>query len=170
MASIRARADNNRLFFDFVVSDVRCREQTALVDSPSNRKRLEKMLQKIEAEITLGTFEYGKYFPNSPRAEALSTKAIKNKAEYRESPLFSDFTETWFSEMRIQWRSSHAKTIRGTLDNYLLPTFNGKEVARITRADILEFRSTLAKVRNRDGKGLSASRINKIMAPLRMIL
>lgn len=170
MGNIVERPETGNLYFDFRYGGKRCREQTSLPANAANRKRLEKVLQKIEAEITLGTFEYGKYFPNSPRAEALSTKAIKNKAEYRESPLFSDFAETWFSEMRVQWRTSHAKTIRGTLDTYLLPTFNGQEVARITRADILEFRSTLAKVRNRSNKGLSASRINKIMTPLRMIL
>ena len=57
--------------------------------------------------------------------------------------------------------------MRTSLDLYLLPAFNGIEV---TRADILQFRSTLAKVRIRNDKPLSASRINKIMTPLRMIL
>lgn len=170
MASIRVRHTTGKLYFDFRYGGKRCREQTSLSDTNTNRKRLEKVLQKIEAEITLGTFEYGNYFPNSPKAHELSKRSLIAQDQYRETPLFSDFAETWFSESQVQWRPSHMKTVRGSLDLYLLPAFNGKEVARITRADILEFRSTLAKVRNRNGKGLSASRMNKIMTPLRMIL
>src|SRR5690606_40889134 len=45
-----------------------------------------------------------------------------------------------------------------------------KEVGCITKAEILTFRSSLAKVTNRSGKTLSATRINHIMTPLRMIL
>ena len=50
----------------------------------------------------MGTFEYGRYFPNSPRAEVLSSKATKHKVQYEGSPLFSEFAETWFDEMQIQ--------------------------------------------------------------------
>ncbi len=51
MASIRARADSGKLFFDFRFQSVRCREQTLLDDTPANRRRLEKVLQRIELEI-----------------------------------------------------------------------------------------------------------------------
>ncbi|EMP54258.1 phage integrase family protein, partial [Marinobacter santoriniensis NKSG1] len=72
--------------------------------------------------------------------------------------------------MKIQWRKSHIKTVTGTLNNYLIPEFGEKEVGRITRQEILSFRAPLAKVTTRNGKQLSASRINRIMTPLRMIL
>ncbi len=170
MGKIIARPETGKLLFDFRYQGVRCREQTSLPDKPANRKRLEKLLERMEAEMTLGTFDYAEYFPGSPRAATLGLKALKEQRGGTDSPLFSEFAETWFGEMQIQWRRSHASTIRGTLDSYLLPAFNGKEVARITRADVLAFRSTLAKVTTRKNKPLSASRINKIMMPLRMIL
>src|SRR5574337_111178 len=64
MGSIRSRADNHKLFMDFRFDGQRCREQTALDDTPANRKKLEKVLQRIEH----GTFDYARFFPNSKMA------------------------------------------------------------------------------------------------------
>ncbi|WP_097462103.1 Arm DNA-binding domain-containing protein [Mangrovitalea sediminis] len=170
MGSIRVRESTEKLFFDFRYAGKRCREQTALDNTPVNRRKLEQILKKIEAEITLGTFEYGRYFPNSPNAEKFSKRALSAARQYHETPLFNQFAWDWFEEMKIQWRKSHIATVRLTLNNYLLPRFGEKEVGRITKADILEFRASLAKVTSRSGKHLSATRINHIMTPLRMIL
>lgn len=65
MPSIRSRVDNDLLFFDFRYDGARFREQTLLHDTPVNRKKLEKVLDKIESEIAAGTFVYANYFPNS---------------------------------------------------------------------------------------------------------
>lgn len=170
MGKIVVRRETGKLQFDFRYAGKRCREQTALEDTPANRKKLSKILEKIEAEITLGTFEYGKYFPNSPRAEELSSKALAAPQTYHETPLFESFAWNWVEEMAIQWRESHRTTVTGTLENYLIPWFGGKEVGCITKAGILDFRASLAKVTTRSGKKLSATRINHIMTPLRMIL
>ena len=171
MASIRVRTETQKLFFDFKFRGQRCREQTALDNTPANRKKLEGILKRIEAEITLGTFEYHRYFPNSPKAEAFTKQAEALRShEAHDTPLFSEFAKTWLGEMQIQWRQSHFKTISATLDSYLIPAFGEKEVGHITRQDILSFRASLAKVQTRSKKPLSASRINKILMPLRMIL
>ena len=171
MASIRVREATQKLFFDFQFRGKRCREQTALENTPANRKKLEAILKRIEAEITLGTFEYHKYFPNSPRAQEFTRQAdLLRSREAHDTPLFSEFCETWMDEMRVQWRKSHITTIEGTLKNYLIPEFGEKEVGHITRQEILSFRASLAKVQTRSKKPLSASRINRIMTPLRMIL
>ena len=65
MGSIRVRKETKKLFIDFRYRGERCREHTALNDTLPNRRKLEKLLQRIEAEIALGTFDYGCYFPNS---------------------------------------------------------------------------------------------------------
>lgn len=171
MASIRVREATQKLFFDFQFRGKRCREQTALENTPANRKKLQAILKRIEAEITLGTFEYHQYFPNSPRAQEFTRQAeIQRSREAHDTPLFSEFCEVWLAEMRVQWRKSHVTTIEGTLKNYLIPKFGEKEVGHITRQEILSFRASLAKVQTRSKKPLSASRINRIMTPLRMIL
>lgn len=56
MGKIVARPETGKLYFDFRYRGKRCREQTALSDIPKNRKQLEKILVKIEAEITLCIF------------------------------------------------------------------------------------------------------------------
>lgn len=171
MASIRVRKETGKLFLDFVYKNKRCREQTMLDDTQANRRKLETVLKKIEAEIMLDIFDYAKSFPGSSNAlkfQELASQASTQSAS--STPLFEEFADLWFSEMQIQWRRSHSETIALTIRKYLMPAFEGKEVGSITKAEILAFRSTLAKVTVRNDKSLSASRINKIMMPLRMIM
>ncbi|UYM61902.1 site-specific integrase [Pseudomonas aeruginosa] len=146
----------------------RCREQTTLPDTPANRKKLQKILERIEAEITLGSFDYATYFPQS--SKVLEISRLQAGCASLKTPLFRDFAELWFEEMRVEWRETHAKTVRLTLDKHLLPEFGKQEVSAITKADILAFRSALGKVPGQKGQSLTATRINHIMTPLRMIL
>lgn len=171
MASIRVRKETGKLFLDFIYKNKRCREQTMLDDTQANRRKLETVLKKIEAEIMLDIFDYAKSFPGSSNAlkfQELASQASTKSAP--STPFFEEFADLWFSEMQIQWRRSHSETIALTIRKYLVPAFEGKEVGSITKAEILAFRSTLAKVTVRNDKSLSASRINKIMMPLRMIM
>ncbi len=169
MGSVNSRSGN--LFLDFRYKGVRCREYTKLEDSPGNRRRLKKILEHIEAEIILGTFDYSKYFPNSPRATQFAERERKIAAAQSETVAFYEFAELWFEEMAVQWRNSHRKNMRVTLDKYLLPAFGANQVDEITKADILGFRAQLTRQPGLSGnKSLSASRINHIMTPLRMIV
>ena len=168
MASVRVRKETGLLFFDFVYQGKRCREQTALTDTPANRKKAKKLLERIEAEITLGSYEYERYFPNSPRVKEFT--GDKKESPSGEFPLFSDFSSTWLAEMKPQWRTTHYDSVVTTLNKYVLPFFGEKELGKITKAEILEFRASLMKVKKPNGKGLSPDRINHIMTPLRMIL
>jgi len=69
-----------------------------------------------------------------------------------------------------RWRETYADTIRGTLDLHILPAFKDRQLAEITRADLLAFRGELGKLAKKNGEFLSPSRINHIMTPLRMLL
>jgi integrase len=62
------------------------------------------------------------------------------------------------------------RVLRSTIDGHLTPHFGDKPVGQIGKADILAFRNKLAEVPGRTGKGLSAKRINGILAPLRQML
>jgi len=169
MASINQR--NGKLFFDFRFRGLRCREHTNLDDNPENRKRAKKIIDRIEAEITLGTFDYSAYFPTSKKAHQF--KLIEQRVQQTMSgvPLFGDFAEVWFAENEVGWKRSHATTVRGTLDKHLIPEFGEQPVNQLEKSEILSFRAALGKVNRRNGKvGLSAERINHVMTPLRMIL
>ena len=79
MGSINSRG-SGKLYLDFRYRNQRCREQTELKDTPANRKKLQKLLDKIEAEILLGCFDYAKTFPNSPRLKKIkyAEEVLKN--------------------------------------------------------------------------------------------
>lgn len=175
MGSVRARKDTGALFFDFIFKDVRCRELTTLKDSPENRRTMEKMLKKIDAEILLGQFDYSRYFPTSSMLKKFqvadaTTLQKEDSQETPATPLFKDFAKDWQEENVIRWKRSYRDMIDLTIDKYLVPRFGDQEVSRITKGDILKFRSSLAKVPNGKKVGLSPDRINHIMTPLRMIL
>ncbi|AKJ94967.1 integrase [Thioalkalivibrio versutus] len=172
MGNIRARKENGRLYLDFSYRKTRCREYTALDDTPSNRKRLQKMLERIEAEILVGTFDYAKTFPNSPRAERFSqpTSVLQAAEGPDAGPTFREFGETWFAENEPTWKPSYRTKLRDIFDKQLAPQFGEKKVSDIQKSEILQYRAELAKVCRDTGKTLSASRINQIMNVLRQIL
>lgn len=183
MGSIRVRKETGQLFFDFRVGGVRCREQTLLDDTPANRKRLEKALAKIEADIAAGTFDYPATFPGSSQAtrfavrgetqlthNAVTTVAPAATSAITTTPTFRDFSTTWLAEHQVEWRRSHLKVLKSTIDGHLLPAFGDRPVGAITKAEILAFRAKLAELPGRTGEKLSNKRINGILAPLGQIL
>lgn len=160
-----------KLFIDFRYHGLRCREYTKLDETPDNRRRLNKLVERIEAEILLGSFDYANYFPNSKRVKEFSSINQRKARNLSRTPRFADFTETWFAEMSAQWRKSYTKSSRLTLDKYLLPEFGNEPIDTIKKADILAFRAKLVSMPGSlRAKQMSASRINHIMMPLRMIL
>ena len=85
MGSIN-KLHNDTLYIDFRYRGKRCKEYTKLKDSPPNRRRLANILERIEAEIILGTFDYAAYFPKSKRVNHIMTplRMILNEAANRE--------------------------------------------------------------------------------------
>lgn len=165
MGSIRTR--EGKLLFDFRFLGIRCREQTTLPDNAKNRKKLEQVMKKIEAEITLGTFRYESYFSQSMMLPKIKAKLSELNQNFTGLPTFEQFAWEWFEQMLPGWRPGTAESYRAYLINRLIPAFGEKEVGHITKADILNFRSTTTKLSN--GK-LKPKTINKFMKLLRMIL
>ena len=170
MATMRAR--HGVLVVDFRYHNIRCREKTNLTDTPANRKTLAKIIEKMEAEITLGIFDYGAYFPKSDKIEKMKQLDDRVEACVSRKPTFKDFAKTWFGEKQVEWQPAYQQKIQIILDNYLIPFFGQKTLPSIKKSDLLDFRSSLAKVRyGKDNQtSLSVARINQIMIPLRMIL
>lgn len=178
MAKVRTRHDTKKLFIDFMYKGERCREQTMLTDTPANRKKLEMVVQRMEAKILLGQFEYADFFPGSKNIQRLQAAGVlddlvngQETAGTYHTPLFTDFADLWFQENKIQWRSSHTKNVDSILNSSLKPIFKGKHVSEITKPDILKARNKMAK---RPGRGpsrlMSAKSINNHMNILRMVM
>src|SRR5690606_18697446 len=116
MGKVRARKETGKLYLDFMYAGHRCREQTALPDTPVNRKRVNALLQKVEAMILLGDFNYAEYFPDSRNLKKVQANQAgagpgsnSENGKASDTPLFTDFADQWFLESKIQWRNSHTR-------------------------------------------------------------
>lgn len=172
MGSIRLRNETKTLFFDFRYQGLRCRENSILKDTKANRTKMQRVMDRIEAEIKLGTFVYSHYFPNSPNAKKFDELANKSRYEQfsDQTPLMEEFVEDWYVENEVRWKQSYAENVEHIIARYIKANFGHKKVSYITKAEILKFRASLAKVKNGNKMGLSADRINHIITILRMIL
>ena len=169
MASINSR--NGNLYVDFRYIGQRCREQTLLADTKSNRKRLENFVSKMEADIQLGSFRYENYFPQSKKLEQFqSLELMKLTNSHKDSSSgFDNFSKVWLEEKKPEWRDSQISNVKDIFRIYLIPHFGNMPLNNISKAKIMAFRGKLVKEGN-NGRSLSASRINHIMTPLRMVL
>lgn len=169
MATINNR--NNKLYIDFRYFGKRCREQTTLADTKQNRKRLESFVKKVEAEIQLGSFRYEKYFPKSKKLEHFKSLELIKEANshQKSSDTFDKFSQIWLMEKKPEWRASQIENVVDIFRIYLTPYFGNLPLNTINKAMIMTFRSKLVSEGN-NGRKLSASRINHIMTPLRMVL
>jgi len=182
MGKVRQRKETGKLYLDFFYQGLRLREQTALKDTPTNRKKVEQLLAKVEAKILLDDLDYAEFFPgsknlqklglnNAAKNQSLQPAQIENTQPAVETPLFNVFSDQWFDESKIQWRASHVRNVSSILDSSLKPAFGKKHIGDITKADILAFRTKLAKRKGRGTTGLVSSKtINSHMSILRMVL
>ena len=171
MASIRA-LPSGKLYIDFRYLDERFRETTLLTDSAPNRKRLEAMAKRVEAEIVLGTFCYEKYFPKSNalgKVKQLERRHQKG-IDGSKIPLLVQVIRAWLDEHEIEWRESYKTTITSMIERHIVPALGDMPVDAITREVLVQFRSGLAKYRSSGGLALSPSSINRIMTILRSII
>lgn len=169
MASINSR--NGNLYVDFRYIGQRCREQTLLADTKPNRKRLENFVSKMEADIQLGSFRYENYFPQSKKLEQFqSLELMRSTNSHKDSSSgFDSFSKVWLEEKKPEWRDSQISNVEDIFRIYLIPNFSNVPLNTISKAKIMTFRGKLVKDGN-NGRTLSASRINHIMTPLRMVL
>lgn|SRR5690554_2350129 len=184
MANIRLRKDTGKLYIDFHIKGVRFREYTSLTDSVPNRKKLERLAQKIEASLVLGDFRYEDYFPSSSNIkraakigmigveskQAIETELLAMK-ENDSTPKFKEFVEQWYLEKTIEWRKSHLRSVRSMLDRTFIPYFGKYSLGSIKREHLLTLRVKIAQQPGRGGNvTMSPKSVNNIMGVLRMIL
>ena len=186
MGNVRVRKETGKLLLDFHFHGHRFREQTSLMDNPTNRKRVQRLLDQVEARIKLGEFDYADFFPGSgniskfedivSQSQALTNIRSNNEASASDAPEieatpFDTFARQWQSEKQVEWRSSHARNVTSILENSLIAFFGDQKLSEITKPDILKFRTQLAATPGRGGNELLGPKtINAHMAMLRAIM
>ncbi|APX91787.1 site-specific integrase [Halomonas sp. 1513] len=180
MGKVRVRKETGKLYLDFFYRGVRCREQTALADTPANRKKVEKLLQRVEAKILLDELDYAEFFPGSRNLKKIQHQTYQHEIKDSQSlsgcdtetnVSFSEFADQWFQEIQVEWRQSHISNVSSILESSLRPGFGKLQIDRISKSDILGFRSQLSKRKGRgSNKAISPKTINSHMTILRMII
>lgn len=85
-------------------------------------------------------------------------KAVQEAAVVAAASVFEVVADEWFQKRKPEWVESHAVSIKGRLDNYILPAFGSKPIAEITAADV---RTMLLKIEAR-GTVEAAKRVKVI--------
>jgi integrase len=170
MTTVNVRKETGTLYIDFRYLGNRCRERTSMNDTLSNRRMLKRLISKMNAEITLGVFNYLETFPTSSKGQQLF-----GKMNYRcESQRFNKFSQEWIDEMSPNWRLSYRQTVSYLVRTKLNDKFGSCFLSDIKKADILKFRSDLIGSNNTDNKSsqlqLSPSYVNRVIGLLCSIL
>lgn len=141
----------NSLYLDFYYQGIRQRPSLGLEATKANKLHAERLYSAIQHEISIGTFDFAKHFPNSKKA--ISINKTHNKTV---SQALDDY-------MRSAQRTLEKSTIKGynsAIEFYLKPNFGHIKLTDLTASDIKTWINSLE---------ISAKRINNVLIPLRTI-
>ena len=165
MATINTR--NNKLIIDFRFNGSRYREQTKLPDTAANRKRLDRVIKKLDGEIEAGTFDYETFFPNRDKKRPPTKPRINTRKISTIS--LTEFFELWFNENKSVWSTSHTGNTLFNMQRYILPNVGTSDVSTIHRSEILALRAEILNG-SFSKKKPSNNYVNKIMATFQQVL
>jgi integrase len=133
------------ILIDFYYRGVRCKERLKLPPTVANTKFAANLKAQIQAEIARGTFDYGKYFPNSKRARMLSR--TPGTAVSIERALAQ-----WLAGMKSQIEHTTYRDYELAIDRVWVPKFGTLRLPELTRAALKEWVSEqtcgLKRIRN----------------------
>ena len=134
---------------------------------------MQRILDRIEAEITLGTFDYKAYFPNSHLVQRFEDLK-KGLPASPGIPIFEEFVKGGgLALVRGKYPALEALDAQygqGQLKPSPDPALRDHARGYDQKGDVLLFRAELTKLPGQEGKSLSADRINHVMTTFRMAL
>lgn len=171
MGNIRTQP-SGKLYFDFRYLNKRCREITDLQDTVANRKRLELVMKKIDAEIFSGHFNYASYFPNSSFLKKIKLEEARATQGRLgdEIPTFEAMSRSWLAEHEVEWRTNYRDTITSLFDKHIIPQLGAHPVDAITRDDLVAFRNNRVRYRTTGGLALSSGTVNRMMTLVKAVI
>jgi integrase len=131
---------------------------------------MQSVLDKIQAEIMLGQFDYRTMFPQSKMLAKLDATAHAIQSASAQIPLVGDFAMVWFDENKVQWRKSYILSVTSIVEQRIIPFFKDVPVDQVTKQQLLAFRTQLCGLKKKNGDALSPSTINRHLKLLRAIL
>jgi len=118
-------ASKTSIKIDFRYKGQRCREKLRLPPTAANKKYAEQLKATIEREITLGIFDYAKYFPDSKRALRLSATPSK-------ALTVGELLDAWIASIKGEVEPETWDNYGRFIRNVLKPAFGDKRLEEIT--------------------------------------
>ena len=171
--TIKRRKGSSVLYVDLYYFNVRVTKSTGLTDTPQNRARVRRFLDKTMEQIEQQTFRFAEAFPGASDKEKRFFTELEGR-EFHPEPqhvLFGPFAREWMARM-IPAMASPTKRADYTsaLEGRILPYFARLSFYQITSLEVQGFIATLSKENGaRKGKPLSRQRVANILIPLRRI-
>jgi integrase len=133
------------ILIDFYYRGVRCKERLKLPPTIANTKFAMNLKAQIQVEIARGTFDYGKYFPNSKKARMLS------RTPGTAVSIGAALTQ-WLAGMKSQIEHTTYRDYELAIDRVWIPAFGSLRLPELTRAALKEWVSEqtcgLKRIRN----------------------
>lgn len=135
----------------FYYKGTRCRERIRVTPDAAGRKFVKRLKASIEHDIAINTFEYSKYFPDSPRAQQFAPKrgggVLLRVALYE-----------WLDSKRAKLTPETFSEYEKDIAKHLVPVFGEKRLSELMRGDVSKWA---------EASGLSVKRLSNILIPLR---
>lgn len=129
----------------------RCREKIRLAPNAANLKFVQNLKARIEHDIAVGSFDYGKYFPSSHRA----AKLAKNRAAII---LCGELFTAWLKHAATQLEPETYGDYKEYIENVWRPRYGAKPITALTLPDLYDWI---------DGQTAGRKRILNLLTPLR---
>lgn len=158
------RNDNGSLSITFTYDGKRRTEYLGLKQSRANEKIAKQLSDQVAAEITLGTFDYAKRFPNSRIVKAERVQAQSD------NPTLAEFTAQWLEEVKPGLVSESWEGYGAQMRHATTHPIGQMRLRAIDDGTIKRFIADLQKKEIDDaGKTLSPRRINMVLTRLRTV-
>ncbi len=148
---VSVRGDSIRISFNY--RGVRCRETLGLQPTKANRKHAAALQRRIRDEITLGTFDYAKYFPDSPRAHLFDERRQAKQT-------IAKALQTWLTAHSVNLTAGTERTYRKAITRHLAPRVGDLAVEAFSAA---HGRALVAEL----AEEVSPKSVNNTLIPLR---
>lgn len=171
--SIIRKPGSKMLYVLFYYCGKRIEKSTGLVDSPNNREKVRKWLDRQMGRIEDGIFNYSEAFPTASESEKMLIARLEGGA-YLPSPKYvsiGEYIEKWDAEIVENYTSDVKRTdFRAIISCWIKPYFSEKTFYELTRYEVQKFIGTFKlKIGKKKGDHLSKSRSKNIISVLRTL-
>ncbi|MEH6542464.1 MAG: DUF3596 domain-containing protein [Porticoccaceae bacterium] len=144
---------SNSILIDFSYQGKRCRETIRVKPTATSLKAMSDKRSSVLYEISMGTFNYAKHFPES-----------KHALNYCKTPgsIVSVKTalKSWLVRNHKQWQATTYKDYNQIIYSHLIPEFGSYYLTEVTPTIIKDWIAS---------RNCSNKRINNILSPLRQM-